>query len=155
MRNLFTILALAVAGVIVLAACRARDETAADSAVSDSASGADSLAAASDAARDTVTSAAAASERDRASSGASSTPRRQAAAKSRDSAVTSRDTIPSQESLRAMRPKLPEVTPDQPREWRGLKLPEERRARAPVEPIHRVDSVPDSVVRGTPRPKDR
>lgn len=147
MRSLFAILALALAGVVVFAACRARDETAADSAASDTASGADALAAPSpESARDTG-SAPTANHRRRRSPGTPDTVRREAQA--RDTAV------PSQDSLRAMRPQLPEVTPDRPREWRGLKLPEERRARAPVAPIHRVDSVPDSVLRDTARPEDR
>jgi hypothetical protein len=61
--------------------------------------------------------------------------------------------------VRAMRPDMPQVTPEKrPRTWRGFKLPEEMPVRAPVETIRRVEQVPDSVMKGDstkPPPPER
>lgn len=57
--------------------------------------------------------------------------------------------LPPDDSLRAMRPDMPKVTPPKrPRTWRGFKLPESMPVRAPVETIRRVEQVPDSVTKG-------
>ena len=141
MRTTIVLLAIAVLAVAVLAACRARDDGAADSATPDTARAADTIAS-----RDTV-----------AVESASVTPSapRQSPSPGRSLPTIRRagdtvpDTLPPDDSIRAMRPKMPQVTrPKRPRTWRGFKLPEEMPVRAPVETIKRVEQIPDSLVKG-------
>ena len=137
------ILLAAVAGLTLvgLAACKARNGSDADTTDGDSARAegrvSDSLAAADD----SVTPPA--------------SPSRPSA--SRREADPPRDsTLPPEDSIRAMRPRLPQVVPDsQPGRWRGLKLPEKRPVQPPIEPIQKADPPPDSVMKGdsTPPPK--
>jgi hypothetical protein len=142
MRNLLLLLAGAALTLIVIVACRARDDSDADATGEDTAradgSVRDSVAGARDTTRGDVRVAPTAS------------PARPAASAPRDSA------IPPADSIRAMRPKLPEVVPDsRPGRWRGLKLPETRPVRPPIESIRAVEQVPDSVMKGDstrPRP---
>lgn len=57
--------------------------------------------------------------------------------------------LPPEDTVRAMRPKLPEVVPDsRPGRWRGFKLPEERPVRIPVETLRRLEPAPDSTMKG-------
>lgn len=141
MRTTIVLLAAAVLVVAVLLACRARDDSAADSATSDSAppdgSGADTGVVANDTAR-------ASTSVPRGDNSRVSKPEvRRAGVPARDS------TLPPEDSIRAMRPHLPQVTPgNRPRTWRGFKLPEERPVRLPVETLRRVEQVPDSVMKG-------
>jgi hypothetical protein len=141
-----TILFLAVAAIVVavLAACRARDDTVADSAAGDNArtdeSQSDSIASASESAPASTSTRPASPSRD---SRAPTPPTRRADDSARDS------TLPAQDSIRAMRPKLPQVTPEKrPRAWRGFKLPEERPVRIPVETVRQAEPVPDSTMKG-------
>lgn len=73
---------------------------------------------------------------------------------SRRAADPPRDTaIPPEDSIRAMRPKLPGVVPDsKPGRWRGLKLPEKRPVRTPLESIRAIEQVPDSIMKGDSTP---
>jgi hypothetical protein len=150
-----TILLLTIVAVVagVLAACRARDDTVADSAAGDSAradeSRSDSIAATGESVPD-------AKSAERASPPRAGTPpsRRQdsrartPAPRGADDPV--RDTaLPPEDSIRAMRPKLPQVTPEKrPRMWRGFKLPEERPVRIPLDTVGSVQQVPDSTMKG-------
>jgi len=138
MRTTIVLLAIAVLAVAVLAACRARDDGTSDSAAPDSAPSDDTLTK-----RDTVAT-------DSASVAAST---RQPPVLStptiRRAGDTASDSLPPDDSIRAMRPKMPQVTPEKrPRTWRGFKLPEEMPVRAPVETIKRVEQAPDSVMKG-------
>jgi hypothetical protein len=147
MRTTIVLLAVAVLLVAALAACRARDDSAADSATNDSA-GTDGSATDSGLVAD-----------DTASPGASVTRGGDSRAlEVRRAGDSTRDsTLPPEDSIRAMRPELPQVKPEKrPRTWRGFKLPEEMPVRAPVETIRRDEQVPDSVMKGDstkpPRP---
>jgi hypothetical protein len=138
MRTTMILLAVAaVLVVVVLAACRARDDSAADSAVDDSAR---ADASATDSVHATDTSAVSSSvplEKPTRPS----TPK---PARVNDPRVDS--TLPPEDSIRAMRPKLPQVTPPvkRPRTWRGFKLPEETPVRLPIETVRRAETLPDS-----------
>jgi outer membrane biosynthesis protein TonB len=141
MRATIVLLAAALLVVAVLVACRARDDSAADSATSDSGppdgSAADSGVVANEPASPSPS--VPRGEKPRAN-----TPEvRRAGDPARDS------TLPPEDSIRGMRPELPQVTPGKrPRTWRGFKLPEEMPVRAPVETIRQVEQVPDSVMKG-------
>jgi outer membrane biosynthesis protein TonB len=140
MRTTIVLLVDAVLVGAVLLACRARDDSAADSATSDSAPPDGSAADTGVVAIDTASPATPPHE---ASSRASTPEVRRAETPARDS------TLPPEDSVRAMRPRLPQVTPgNRPRTWRGFKLPEERSVRVPVETLRRVEQVPDSVMKG-------
>jgi hypothetical protein len=136
MRNL-VLLAGAALTLIAVVACRARDDSGEDSVGAD------------DSVRDSLADA-----RDTTPGDANVAPTpsaaRRAAEPSRDSA------IPPADSIRAMRPKLPGVVPDsKPGRWRGLKLPETRPVRPPIESTRAIEQVPDSVMKGDstrPRP---
>jgi hypothetical protein len=135
-----TIALLVIAGIVVavLAACSARDDTVADSAAGDNApadeSQSDSVATAGDSAPAAPLTPSTRPTRD-------SRVRTPATQRVDDSVRDS--TLPAEDSLRAMRPKLPQVTPEKrPRAWRGFKLPEERPVRIPIEPA------PDSTMKG-------
>ena len=139
MRTTIVVLAIAVVTIAVLAACRARDNEAADTAAPDSARADET---------DTVggavgtDSTAATPSSDRAPARA-----RPAIRPAADTTGDSR--LPPDDSIRATRPEMPQVTPPKrPRTWRGFKLPEEMPVRAPVETIKRVEQVPDSVMKG-------
>jgi hypothetical protein len=138
MRTTMLVFAVAaVIAVVVLAACRVREDSAADSAVDDSAR-ADGSATDSVHATDTGTVSPPVPLQ---KASRPSTPKaRRVEDSPRDS------TLPSEDSMRAMRPKLPQVTPPvkRPGTWRGFKLPEETPVRPPIEPIPRVEQVPDS-----------
>jgi hypothetical protein len=145
MRTTIVLLAIAVLAVAVLGACRARDDGAPDSVAADSAAP-DTAARSADTitSRDTI-----------AAKGASVTPSaprespRRSTPAIRRAGDTVTDSLPPDDSIRAMRPKMPQVTPPKrPRTWRGLKLPEAMPVRAPVETIKRVEQVPDSVQKG-------
>lgn len=140
MRTTIVVLMAAVLVVAVLLACRARDDSAADSAASDSAppdgSAADTGAVGNDTASPSTSV-------PRGDNSRASTPEvRRAGDPARDS------TLPPEDSIRAMRPRMPQVTPERPRAWRGFKLPEERPVRLPVDTLRRVEQVPDSVMKG-------
>lgn len=149
MRTTIALLAVAVIAVVVLSACRARDDGETDSAAADTARPSDTADAT---APDTTTGASATvlpARRD--------TPRvvQRPLRRAGDSSVEA--ALPPDDSLRRMRPDMPQVTPEKrPRTWRGFKLPEEMPVRAPVETIKRVEQAPDSVTKGDstkpPRP---
>jgi hypothetical protein len=135
MRITIALLAIVAITAALIVACRPHDAESNDSTQADSTAARDARAPDTvSGAVDTVPPTAA-------------TPSSRASARSGAPGDTSHptDTIPSQDSLRAMRPRLPQVTPERPREWRGLKLPEERRARTPVLPITKIERAPDSV----------
>jgi hypothetical protein len=138
MRTTIVLLALAVLAVAVLAACRPRDESASDSAAPDSVPADDTVG--QNAALPSDTAPASATRKD--------SPRAPRAARATgDSARDS--TLPPDDSIRAMRPDVPQVTPPKrPRTWRGFKLPEEMPVRTPVDTIRRLQAAPDSVMTG-------
>ena len=148
MRTTIALLAIAVLAVAALAACRARDDGEADSAAADTARPDDTTGA-----PDALTPEGASAP---ASPARQDTPRRTLPVrKAGDPAADS--TVPPDDSLRALRPNMPQVTPEKrPRTWRGFKLPEEMPVRAPVETIKRVEQAPDSLMKGDstkpPRP---
>ncbi|HEU5185474.1 MAG TPA: hypothetical protein VFU01_12945 [Gemmatimonadaceae bacterium] len=115
--------------LLALVACQPRDDSAEDSMRADS-TPTDDLTPDSAAAEsaDTSTSAAKASRPPRSARGGD----------------TARDSkLPPEDSIRAMRPRMPEVLPDsRPGRWRGFKLPEERPVQLPIE------KMPDSVMKG-------
>jgi hypothetical protein len=133
------ILLAAVAGLTLvgLAACTARNGSDADTTDGDSARAEGSVSDSLAAADDSVTPPA--------------SPSRPSA--SRREADPPRDsTLPPEDSIRAMRPRLPQVVPDsQPGRWRGLKLPEKRPVQPPIEPIRKVEPT-DSVMKGDSTP---
>ena len=149
MRTTLALLAVAVIAVVVLSACRARDDGDTDSGTADTARPNDTAKATDP---DTTTGASATlgpARRD--------TPRvvQRPLRRAGDSSVDA--ALPPDDSLRRMRPDMPQVTPEKrPRTWRGFKLPEEMPVRAPVETIKRVEQAPDSVTKGDstkpPRP---
>ena len=142
MRTTIALLAIAVIAVVVLSACRARDEGESDSAASDPAGPGDT---AETTDTGTTTSASAPVPPARQDTSRVIRPLRRAA----DSAADS--TLPPDDSLRRMRPEMPQITPEKrPRTWRGFKLPEEMPVRAPLETIKRVEQAPDSVSKGDP-----
>jgi hypothetical protein len=135
MRTTILVLGIAVLVVAVLAACRAQGDAADDSATNDNSGVADTTEDSGIAAADTTP--------------APKAPRREPSAttpdvrRAPDSSKDATD-IP-EDSIRAMRPELPQVKPGtRPRTWRGFKLPEERPVRPPVQP--RVERVPDSLL---------
>lgn len=139
MRTTIVLLAIAVLAVAVLNACRARDDGTSDNAAPDTAS-ADDMATSTD----TVATESAAV----ASSTRQSPPRSIPTIRRAGDTVTD-STLPPDDSIRAMRPEMPQVTPPKrPRTWRGFKLPEEMPVRVPVETIKRVEQAPDSVTKG-------
>ena len=141
MRTTIILLAAAVLIVAVLAACRARDDTAADSATDDSVPFDGTAADTGVVANDT------ASPSTSAPRGAKSRASTPAVRPVGDSARDA--TMPPEDSIRAMRPHLPQVTPgNRPRKWRGFKLPEERAVPLPVETLRRVEQAPDSLMKG-------
>ena len=140
MRTTIILLAAAVLVVTVLLACRARDDSAADSATGDSAPPDGSAADTGVVANDTASPSTSVPRGD--NSRARTPDVRRAGDPARDS------TLPPEDSIRAMRPRMPQVTPGRPRAWRGFKLPEERAVRLPVETLRRVEQVPDSVMKG-------
>jgi hypothetical protein len=148
MRTTVLLLALAVVAVVVLAACQTRDDAAADSTAADSTESDDSGNVA-----EAPTSEAASRVAPQAQ-----TDRPRGTSKIRGAADSTADTaLPPQDTARALRPDMPQVTPPKrPRTWRGFKLPEEMPVRAPVETIKRVEQVPDSMMKGDsirpPRP---
>lgn len=115
--------------LLALVACQPRDDSAEDSMSADSTL-------ADDVTRDST----AADSADTSASPA--TPSR--ASRPVRSGDTARDSrLPPEDSIRAMRPKMPEVLPDsRPGRWRGFKLPEERPVQLPIE------KMPDSVMKG-------
>ena len=135
-----TMIVLAVAAVVVaavLAACRSRGDSAADSATDDTTRADEPAADSGLVAIDTASASPSPPRKD--ASPASAPDVRRSAAPASDS------TPPSEDSIRAMRPELPQVKPGKrPGTWRGLKLPEEVPVR-PVPPAIRVQRVPDSV----------
>lgn len=149
MRTTLLVLGIAVLVVAVLAACRAQSDAADDSATSENPGIADTTEESGIAAADTAAS-------------PHEPPRREPSAPTSDRRTpdSSPDTtaIP-EDSIRAMRPKLPQVKPGtRPRTWRGFKLPEEMPVRAPIESIKQVEQVPDSVLPADttkPPPADR
>jgi len=137
MRTTILLLAIAVLVVAVLAACRPRDESASDSAASDSVPADDTAADGAPVSNDTAPTSATRPALPR-------TPRaaRPAGASTRDSA------LPPDDSIRAMRPEVPQVTPPKrPRTWRGFKLPEEMPVRTPVDTIKTLAPA-ESVMKG-------
>lgn len=142
MRTTIALLASAVIAVAVLSACRARDDGEIDSAAADT-TGSDDTADATD--TGTTTSALAPVPPARQDTSRVIRLLRRAGDSSADS------TLPPDDSLRRMRPDMPQVTPERrPRTWRGFKLPEEMPVRTPVETIRRVEQAPDSVTKGDP-----
>lgn len=140
MRTTIVLLALAVLAVAVLGACRAGDDGSSDSAALDTTPASDTVRRADTIAADSA-------------SGVASTPR-QSPARSNPTVRRAGDTVtdstlPPDDSVRALRPEMPQVTPPKrPRTWRGFKLPEEMPVRAPVETIKRVEQAPDSLMKG-------
>lgn len=148
MRTTIVLLAIAVLTVAVLAACRLRDDVPADTEAPDTTRADDTAGVDDPVAADSA-------------SAMRSTPRQGTAAPSlpvrRAGDTAAKSTLPPDDSIRAMRPEMPQVTPQKrPRTWRGFKLPEEMPVRTPVETIKRVEQVPDSVMKGDstkpPRP---
>ena len=137
MRTTILVLGIAVLVVAVLAACRAQDDAADDSASSDNSGIADTAEASGIAAADTTSSPKPATRRE--PSGTTPDIRRAADSSNDPTAIP-------EDSIRAMRPELPQVKPgSRPRTWRGFKLPEEMPVRPPIESIRR-EPLPDSVV---------
>ena len=142
MRTTIVLLAVAVLAVAVLAACRARDELDSDSTASDTPRTHDTAAVSGAAPTDSAPAAVSTARSDTARA-------RRVIRRAGDSASDS--ALPPDDSIRAMRPHMPQVTPEKrPRTWRGFKLPEEMPVRAPVETIKRVEQVPESVMTGDP-----
>jgi hypothetical protein len=149
MRTTIVLLGVGALAIGVLAACRARDDGDPDSAAPDTTRGDDTAA----------TTAAGSTD----SGAASMSPARQDTPRVtrpiRRAGDSTSDSLPPDDSIRAMRPDMPQVTPEKrPRTWRGFKLPEEMPVRAPVETIKRVEQVPESVMKGDstkPPPPDR
>lgn len=141
MRTTIVLLAIAVLAVAVLGACRAREDGASDSAaIVETPHPADTVASPDTVRGDRAPVAASTS---RQSPARSTPPIRRAGDTVTDS------TLPPDDSIRAMRPEMPQITPPKrPRTWRGFKLPEEMPVRAPVETIQRVEQAPDSPVKG-------
>ena len=138
MRTTILVLGIAVLVVAVLAACRAHDDAADDSATSDNSGIADTAEESGMAAADTTSSPKAATRRE-------PSPATRDIRRAPDSS-TDATAIP-EDSIRAMRPELPQVKPGtRPRTWRGFKLPEEMPVRPPVESIRHVEPLPDSVL---------
>jgi FtsZ-interacting cell division protein ZipA len=152
MRTAILLLAIVAIVVAVFAACRARDDTVADSAAGDNAradeSRSDSIAATGESVPD-------AKSAERAAPRTGAPPSRRQGSRAHPPATRRvddpvRDTaLPPEDSIRAMRPKLPQVTPEKrPRAWRGFKLPEERPVRIPLDTVGPVQQVPDSTMKG-------
>lgn len=150
MRTTVMLLAVAVLAVALLAACRARDQAESDSVASDAARADDTAADSGAVANDSDATSASVSPREK--------PRPKRAARPFEATATDSE-LPPDDSIRAMRPEMPQITPEKrPRTWRGFKLPEEMPVRVPVETIKRVEQAPDSVMKGDstkPPPRDR
>lgn len=128
----------AVGLLLVLLACQPRDDSAEDSMSADSTP------------TDDVTSDSTTASSADTSASAAKPSRTSRPARGGDIARDPR--LPPEDSIRAMRPKMPEVLPDsRPGRWRGFKLPEERPVQLPIE------QVSDSVMKGdsTRRPPPR
>jgi hypothetical protein len=133
MRNAALLLAGATLTLVAVVACTARDDAGADTSGEDTARAGGSV-------RDSVTETAPTAGDAKVAPPAPLSPR--TADASRDRA------IPPDDSIRAMRPKLPGVVPDsKPGRWRGLKLPEKRPV-TPIESIRAIEQVPDSIMKG-------
>ncbi|HEY7408575.1 MAG TPA: hypothetical protein VH638_09940 [Gemmatimonadaceae bacterium] len=140
MRTTIVLVAVAVLAVAILAGCRARDEPESDSATSDTPRTDDTVVLGGTLPTDSGQVAARPPRSDTA---------RPTRTIRRVGDSSSDSTLPPDDSIRAMRPAMPQVTPEKrPRTWRGFKLPEEMPVRAPVETIKRVEQVPDSVMKG-------
>lgn len=142
MRNPVLLLAGAVFTLIAVVACTARDDAGADTTGEDTVRAGGSV-------RDSL-----ADTDDTTVGDANVAP---GAPASRRAADPPRDpAVPPEDSIRAMRPKLPGVVPDStPGRWRGLKLPEKRPVRTPIESIRAIEQAPDSIMKGDstrPRP---
>lgn len=141
MRATIILLGTVLVVVAVLVACRPRDDSSADTATDDTAradgSASDSTAPSGAPVPPTTVPAKATSR--------PSTPEVQ-----RARAQPTDSTLVSEDSIRAIRPELPQVKPGKrSRTWRGFKLPEEMPVRPPVQPsIRRVEPIPDSVMKG-------
>ena len=119
----------AAALLLALVACQPREDSAEDSMSADSTP------------TDDVTPDSAGAESADTSASAANTSRPSRSVRGGDTARDSR--LPPEDSIRAMRPKMPEVLPDsRPGRWRGFKLPEARPVQLPIE------QVPDSVMKG-------
>ncbi len=139
MRTTIVLLAIAVLAVAVLGACRAEDDETPDSAAADTVSANDTVPSG-----DTV----AAHSASLATSPRQRPPRSIPTIRRAGDTVTD-STLPPDDSIRAMRPEMPKVTPEKrPRTWRGFKLPEEMPVRPPVETLQQVERLPDSVTKG-------
>ncbi len=145
MRTTILLLVGAVLAVVVLAACRPRDDAADDSSGADTAHPDDTGRVA-----DTVMS---------DSASLTTSPTRSHRPKVRPtirSATDSGSDSTADDTARALRPEMPQVTPEKrPRTWRGFKLPEAMPVRAPVETIKLVEPAPDSVMKGDSTPPPR
>ena len=140
MRTTILVLAAAVLMVAVWAACRARDDSAGDSTAGDTARADEPTPDSGMTANDTASPSPSVPP---VGNSRTSPDVRRARDPVRDSA------LPPEDSMRAMRPQLPQVTPGKrPRTWRGFKLPEEMPVRVPLETIRRVEQPPDSVMKG-------
>lgn len=140
MRTL-VLLAGAALTLIVVVACTARDDADADTTGEDTGRASGSV-------RDPLA--------DRGDTTAGEANVAPPAPSSRRAGETPRDTgSPPEDSIRAMRPKLPEVVPDStPGRWRGIRLPEKRPV-TPIESMRAIEQVPDSIMKGDstrPRP---
>jgi hypothetical protein len=140
MRNVVLLLAGVALTLIAVVACTARDDAGADTSGEDTARADGSV-------RDTL------SETDPRAGDENVVP---PALPSSRAADRPRDTaIPTHDSIRATRPKLPGVVPDsKPGRWRGIKLPEKRPV-TPIESIRAIEPAPDSIMKGDstrPRP---
>lgn len=150
MRTTIVLLAIAVLTVAVLAACRLRDDVPADTEAPDTTRADDTAAVGDTVAADSA-------------SVVTSTPRQSPAPRSlpvqRAGDTAAKSTLPPDDSIRAMRPEMPQVTPQKrPRTWRGFKLPEEMPVRLPIETIKGPEQAPDSLMKGDstkPPPPER
>ena len=115
--------------LLALVACQPRDDSAEDSMSANSTP------------TDDLTPDSAAAESADTSASAAKASRTSRSVRGGDTARDSK--LPPEDSIRAMRPRMPEVLPDsRPGRWRGFKLPEERPVQLPIE------KVPDSVMKG-------
>ena len=115
--------------LLALVACQPRDDSAEDSMSADSTP------------TDDLTPDSAAAESADTNASAANASRTSRSARGGDTARDAK--LPPEDSIRAMRPRMPEVLPDsRPGRWRGFKLPEERPVQLPIE------KVPDSVMKG-------
>lgn len=140
MRTAILVLAAGVIVAALLAACRTRDESVADSTTDDSARADGTATDSGTTVIDTAPGPLSAEPQ--------TTPRARRPETRRVQESPQDSTLPPEDSIRAMRPRLPQVTPEtRPRTWRGFKLPEEMPVRIPLETIRRVEQRPDSVTK--------